>query len=268
MMEFELHCSIWPTFDSVVFPESITVNMGQARFELRRSYSRLIACVYTESDEIDFETLRNDTLDNIQTMINCGSYINKSFFFVKLDATYIRSSGIFASLQKFSPPIDFTPNIYVLDVIHATFVEKYLKRTLNELNQAIINTVDTAFHCRRAVEAIMQSFKRETNNEKAAWDILQTSLNVDENYLTWLAKISNRPRHAHWDHITWETRKMAMERAWAVTERFVIYLLQDRQPLPFDKYPLLSAPADFDAFDRVMAKVKDAPPMAGDDVKE
>ena len=87
----------------------------------------------------------------------------------------------------------------------------------------------------------MQGFKEPQGegDEKKAWELMRTVLQVDERSLRGLAEDAKAHRHGFHPTVTGSQRLSAMQFAWRIVDRFVLFIAQGINPLSRTEIPPL-----------------------------
>lgn len=93
--------------------------------------------------------------------------------------------------------------------------------------------------CGRVIDSIRRMVSVPETPEKAAWTAMQTALNVDAAYLKFVTDLSRGPRHGHRVEVSGSDSAEMSERTWAVMNRFIAFLRNDRQSLREADFPRL-----------------------------
>ena len=108
---------------------------------------------------------------------------------------------------------------------------------------AVVLTVprESAINCARAIESIRRSISPIGMNNSKSWELMRSHLNIGKDYLTFITKLSEMPRHGDRSApIARSDRHKAEVRAWTIMDRFFQYKLRDDKPLPIADFPILN----------------------------
>lgn len=118
-----------------------------------------------------------------------------------------------------------------------------LRRALADLREAILSPHDTGLYCFRAMESIRQCFvlaEDSDDDHKISWIRMGDALRIDESWSRDLARVSTQQRHGIGEFMSGAERLAAMQRAWKVIDRFLVYTNGGLIPLS-DEYELLQS---------------------------
>jgi hypothetical protein len=110
-----------------------------------------------------------------------------------------------------------------------------LRQALSDLRQTLTSPADTAVFSYRAIESIMQHFRKtEDKNRQLAWDRLRDSLRIERTWIEPVQKFAEIHRHGTLTMLTGAERLDITRRAWLVVDRFCVYLRNEQRPLTTD----------------------------------
>jgi hypothetical protein len=115
-----------------------------------------------------------------------------------------------------------------------------LRSALGDLKEAITSPNDTGFYCYRAIETLMQDFKRtgETDSKKA-WLRFREALRITQEWIKPLTDSSVSNRHGELKAVSGKERVFLMQLSWEITYRFASLRLRSVPSLPELEFPLL-----------------------------
>ncbi len=207
--------------------------------------SQISVHITSESEILDYETLRNYVVDVITMHTDAFCYINGYAYGIEITSL----AG-----ENNTPYIIFGAGIDVLEkdhvnrpyktigeIIHLIYNPKYnmLRVALSDLRLAIQFTKDTPFFCYRAIESLMQYFNKY-NDEKKAWSELRSKLNISEDYIiSGIKPLADDIRHGKSPFISATVRNCIMLKTWRIIDRFIIYVKNNEIALDRIKCPEL-----------------------------
>jgi len=110
-----------------------------------------------------------------------------------------------------------------------------LRRALGDYRRAILEPDDTTFHAFRAVEGLSYAFGR---NPKAGIPRMCVSLNLDPGWVqNTLEAPAREVRHGKLVAATHDQRQAALVAARLVMQRYAMWLIGEKQPLPVAQFP-------------------------------
>jgi hypothetical protein len=101
--------------------------------------------------------------------------------------------------------------------------DNHLSRATFELRNAIKYPDFTAHHCKLAIEAIRNAFG---DAESQAWEEMRSCLLLSKEILQLYNGVAGKMRHGHLIPQTWQERQRAMQIAWEVCYRYVLFRQQ------------------------------------------
>jgi hypothetical protein len=217
----------------------LTVSIGAAQ----------VSAVVSSPTEIgDVATLKNVISDSVSTVVDAFGYLEGRGYQTEITSVVMPNGdqSVFSveigeiQRAKNERPLGFS-DLFSRIVLNQSdelperaFHRQSLRYALADLRRAILSPTDTLFHCRRAVEGIMQGFKEPQGegDEKRAWEQMRAALQVEEPPLIGLAKGANPHRHGFHPTITGGQRLSAMGLTWRVVDRFVLFIDGGFKQLP------------------------------------
>lgn len=188
----------------------------------------------------DLAVLRNSVTNIVQAIVDTIGYRNGCGYEVELtssmsddgQAELFGVKALESNIPEGAASLDFS-NAALLALKHI-----YLRRALRELRLAVRLPEDSAFHCRRAVEAISKHFA-EMDGAPNEWDAMNDALNVDPGVSRALSKAAGEIRHGAMEDTTTERRTELLTNAWSVVDRFILFLANGEAVLDKTNYALL-----------------------------
>jgi hypothetical protein len=215
--------------------------------------SQIMVGVRSEESIDDWETLRNIVEAVVRNIVDAFGFIEGRGYDVELTSIAEQSgrSMVFsvevAALQedKANRPITF-PELYNLlrnpsqrQDDDLAFKTNQLRRALADLRESIRSPYDTGFFCYRAIECIRQCFidpgKEDNDTErKLSWERMGAALCIAETWADDLKRISIPQRHGGLAQMPAKERVEAMQCAWKVVDRFILYAKNGFRPLSIE----------------------------------
>jgi hypothetical protein len=121
----------------------------------------------------------------------------------------------------------------------AVITEPALLYALNDLIETLTKPSVAPVNCGRVLDRLRKIVAPNEKKPVKGWTALQGIVNVDQQFIEWVSKISTDPRHGDWSKADEAEIKEAVRRCWVVMNRFIEYRKRGNQPLPLDKFPLL-----------------------------
>lgn len=192
-------------------------------------------------DVIDVGTLNNTVCDVLRSLVAPYCYLRG----IGLDVEITYCTKPDGSKEEFILPIqeiidmesEYKGNPQ--ELFNIMSMNDQLREALENIRLALRATKDLGFFCYRAIEAIMQDFKRGKGDEKKAWRLLQSSLNVEEGYIMGLKKYSDGPRHGKVLGFTSTEAASIITMVKRIIDRYIIYLQNGSKILKESDYPYL-----------------------------
>lgn len=188
----------------------------------------------------DLETLKNAALGFTQTMLDAAGYQRGHHYLVEI--TTLRDSeerelvyGVGLGVMEATAEERLSMGSLVMDL---AVTNPALGHALGDLREAMRQPRHTGFHCQRVSEAIRQHFQTD-RGDKEAWAAMREALNISETRLKSLSEFGTPQRHAEIVPMTGGERVRDLTLAWALIDRFVLYLSSGEEALARDKFPLL-----------------------------
>ena len=176
----------------------------------------------------DPNTFINEARDVAQSVIDAISFVQAHGFILILEDIFFPETKEFSALST-QVPIEISEeikNYNPIEISNFAINDKYLSRCLSELRSSIRNTIDTGFHCYRAIESLMHYFRND-KNEKAGWERLRDALSVSYDDIKNIKSYADAQRHGQIRAITWEQRKEIMEFSWNLASKYIEHRKQE-----------------------------------------
>jgi len=227
-------CSIH--FTGVVHPERANVNIAGLKLDLIGDVrgeafiaiecSQLRISIRTDNP-IDITTLRNSIQSLAGHVVNCLGFVLGCGYEVELiqllkdeDGQVVFGVG-YPALQERPPAVTFDRLLVLIEGQFGVF----LQRALGDFKDAIRRPHDSAFHCYRAIESVMQYFKaRDGVVDKGAWETMRAALSVEKENLIKIKDLADPARHGGVAPIPSAERDFTVLTTQAIIERFAEHL--------------------------------------------
>jgi hypothetical protein len=205
--------------------------------------SQVAAVVNTTSAQVDLSTLKNYVEDLVRVIVDAAGYLTGRGYDVEITSV-VDSEGRQQVFGVGIPSLEKTQNERPLkfqDVLPLAMKSEHLRRALGDLREAIRSPVDTGFFCYRAVESIMQHFRKEEDRDDKGpgWERMREVLRIDRSWIEYLKGKADLQRHGLTPYMSGENRSIAMQHAWKVVDRFCVYAHGGYIPPDKKEYPLL-----------------------------
>jgi hypothetical protein len=126
-------------------------------------------------------------------------------------------------------------------VLQIIFSDPLVRVALNDLVSSLTLPQYATINCGRAIEAIrLLITPHQTGDRKQGWAAMRQSLNLDQEYLSFITDQSKGPRHGDMKNIGFPEIRETIERSWIVMNRFLEFKKRGDQRLPLTEFPLLT----------------------------
>ncbi len=194
--------------------------------------SRIYALCF--SNETHLPTLHNYVADQVQIIIDACGFLNGLWFDVDIQ-TAAASDGSFTSFNtKYDALANTTSDrpIEYLEMLPLLTNNSALVLALSDLRSAMRAAADTGLFCYRALESIMQSFRQPHENEKQAWQRMNSALRSTYGYIkNQIKQFSDARRHGADFFITGAQRDACIIACATIVYRYCRYLQFGKVPL-------------------------------------
>jgi len=201
-----------------------------------------VECVVDEYQSDFVSNLYTRSLELARTAVNLISLKMGWSLAVDLDL-FIDPDGSEENIMKRMDSAQGIFDAYDLDDIDKVFnqiaCDVNLFMALDDLVSGIGAPRVVAVNCARALDGI-KNLLAPGLKDKAAWKLLQETLNVDEEYLQLISKKSTNSRHGYHEYITDAEASELVERTWKVANRYLHYRLNQQKALPLDLFRQLT----------------------------
>jgi hypothetical protein len=205
--------------------------------------SQVAVMIKTEGKNVDLATLKNYVEDLVKAIVDIYGYLSGRGYDVTIDSV-VHPDGRQTVFGVGIPELEKTQGERPLPfpvVFQLTFKSQHLRRALGDLREAIRSSMDTSFFCYRAVEDIVQYFRKEEDGDDKGpgWERMRKSLRIDRSWINHLKGTADLQRHGLTPYTSGENRSTAMKHAWKVVDRFCLFIQGGSVPLREEEYPLL-----------------------------
>jgi len=221
-----------------VIPERVDFNLQEISirnqfgvFKLTIQRSKIHILVESEG-EIDVADLRNYSFSLLGNIVNFAGFKNAfglsydidSITIIDLFASHILSVEGFVFAQSDNEMPNRISSLEALGDLpfdmDQILNDGHLTRATFELRNAIRYPDFTAHHCKLAIEAIRNAFGEV---ESRAWEEMRACLSLSKETLQHHDDVAGKMRHGHLIPQTWLERQHAMQIAWEVCYRYVLF---------------------------------------------
>ena len=127
--------------------------------------------------------------------------------------------------------------VTIEEAVSAALGDYDFRAAATELRRAIRDSMDTGFHCYRAVEAVRRHWQPDGVDKSAAWTAMRDAINLSRESLGTLREFGDRQRHAEWPFMSDEERARDMVLTARVIDRFAVMLTRNATRLDVDEFP-------------------------------
>lgn len=121
-----------------------------------------------------------------------------------------------------------------------------IKIAISDLKSACMEPEFTSFFAYRAIEVIMNSFSEDGNeNRKNNWTLLRENLNISREFFDTVEDMSKFSRHGDFFEQSILDRKICIYSALIVVQRYMHFILNQKQKLNENNFPKLTKVQDF-----------------------
>jgi hypothetical protein len=158
----------------------------------------------------------------------------------KIHTVNFSDIGLRALCTAYQIPTE-TPEsmIEIQKICHMVFTDDTLHLALNDLVEAIAFPHAANVNCARVLDAI-RNLLAPNLQKHLGWEVVRSTLHVDEPYIKFISESSKAPRHADYGYIPEAVIKKTIYRSWTLMNRFLEFRKRGNQPLPVDEFPWLS----------------------------
>ena len=205
---------------------------------------QFVANVTLTNGSSDLLTLRNLVENNVRSIVDLIGYQEGMRFEVETISGVSLDSGercifgtkipILAERRKARQSSELPANLLV-----AVSSEVSMQMVLSDFREAIRSPIGTGFFCYRAIEAMMQSMKNGNESDSTSWARLRNNLCVARVAIDYVKRHADLPRHGKVSVIADNERAKVFEITDEIIGRFIEYLMNEKHPLPGNKFPEL-----------------------------
>ena len=102
----------------------------------------------------------------------------------------------------------------------------YLTLCLSDLREAIRSTKDIGFFCYRAIESLKRYFidtQHLENDEKTAWDLFRSTLNIDRVKIDFIKQFADPVRHGGKKQFTTDEGRKILDYTWEIVDKYIVF---------------------------------------------
>jgi hypothetical protein len=202
----------------------------------------LAVSVTTKAVIADIATFHNQINTVCKSIYDAATFLGATSVGVELTSLTEVETGRFWTFQDAVPELAQSVEERPLSTeafINLALSNPYLRSALSDLNEAIRSPNDTGFYCYRAIETLMQEFKQQGEDNKAAWPRFRDALRVSKEWIKPLTDTSIGNRHGELKSLSGQERVFLMTRAWTLVYRFVRLKSLNIAQLPVSEFRLL-----------------------------
>lgn len=215
------------------------------------AHGHFICNVRIAPGDTDPDTIKNLVEIQIRSVVDLVGYLHAIRYDVEIIAAHHLDSGsqvvfginipILSDRRATAGPSAY-PSVGALplELLNTLGSEPASQVVLQEFREAMGFAVGTGFHCYRAIEAMMQSFKTDgVENESFAWSQLRQQLNLDRKAIEYVKAHADAARHGKVSSISDADRAKLFEITDEIVRRYLHYLSRGKQHLPVIEFPVL-----------------------------
>jgi hypothetical protein len=193
--------------------------------------------------EFDIYTLRNAVLSNVRSFVDLFGFKFGVTHDVDIISVLYTENGSVIVFGTDTPVIRKRREAESFEITEKLLVniDAAAIHALGDYREARKDPIATPFHCYRATEALMQTFREEGMSKAAAWARLRNALRIDESVTRGLESKAAAARHGELFNITDAEREKLLIATDDVLGRYLRFLEAGRQDISADK-PLLTWP--------------------------
>jgi hypothetical protein len=195
----------------------------------------------------DFSEAYMRAFDTATAAVDCYSFANGYGLTVILE-TVVQPDGLRQQISVHKPELAAMVSAFstgdpvALDAaLRIVLGDAHVLLALRDLIGAISVSHYGTINCVRAVESLRMSMypTEKGDNRNPAWDFMRQNLNLSENYLRFMTKESEGPRHGVRIGTTQVAYHEVINRSWIIMNRFLEFRKRGSQPLPLADFHLL-----------------------------
>jgi hypothetical protein len=127
-----------------------------------------------------------------------------------------------------------------VEIIRLAAAERAILKHLHELVGALSNLLDSEVKCANAVEGFAQLiFPSGKDKDKQRWEAFRRTLNLSEDYVKFITKLSRHSRHGGTDSQSIPDIVETRRRSWTIANRFIEFRKRGNVDLSAPEFPLL-----------------------------
>jgi hypothetical protein len=237
-------------FMGFVNPRIMSVGSSGGPFVLKDEAIGEVSMVYSISnDAINAECEITEVNDDTVTVLY---WWVSSFIDGVVDAiAFSTGSSIVAVFDKYQRPNAPIQSLIFRDhelgkecsvspeeIIDLSVKERSICKYLHDITHTLIRPLEATVNCARAIEGLSR-LVAPGKDKHQRWKSLRDNLNLSEDYLKYISKLSEGPRHG--DTGPQNTRNIleTRRRTWVVMNRFLAFRKRNNAKLSTSEFPLL-----------------------------
>jgi hypothetical protein len=198
-----------------------------------------VSVVVTQTAPVDLPTLRNAVASDLHIALDLVGMMIGAGLEIQIDSA-TNDNGETYFFDGYVPVLKNEINIPLsTQLLDALGSDPGAQLMLADFKAAMRVPGQTGFHCYRAIEAAMQSFRQGGKNKPEAWKMLQAALKVDEAATRMLESYATGARHGEPVQITDQDRVKLLTTTKEIVMRYVEYVYLGRQALAPEKFPII-----------------------------
>lgn len=206
-----------------------------------------LTCDVNPFDPENISWIHNRALHVIHAIVDLYSFASGSPLSVIFDK-FVYPDGREKIIQKRNPHLSGICTILETDpsgalkfgrTLPQVVQEPALSLALHDLTSALSDPNTATVNCARAVEGIRLMLWPEKDEKREGWGKLRDTLRVSLDYVLYITKTSEGPRHADRSYLSSSIIDEVIERSWTIMNRFLEYRARNNQPLPPSEFPVL-----------------------------
>jgi hypothetical protein len=200
-----------------------------------------VECEVEQYDPKDIDKYFTRAYELAKSLINLVSVKHGWGFSIHID-TFIDPDGKEGKMANQASFLSGILDAYTIDQLDDVYVKIAcdidLSAAFNDLNDCLDKPRVTQVNCGRVLDFIKNRIAPNMK-EKAAWAVVQNSLNADESYLQYISNASTTPRHGRHTFPSASEIEEVLTRTWTIFNRFLHLHLGSLEQLPTDQFPRL-----------------------------
>jgi len=157
---------------------------------------------------------------------------------------YQLDSGDISAIDFSNPPLAQAVTAYNInnftEILPIIMSKPPLFWALRDLSESLVVPHRAAINAYRAVEAVRHMLSEPGDNASIMWSKLRLSLNVERQYIQFIANNSTEARHGNRVRVGGTEAAESLLRAWTIMNRFIELQKRRADQLPIQYFPLLT----------------------------